>query len=107
MTYLTRVLLISAAAVMASGSCGQVARAEEAESGAAAPDLAQGRVVYERWCVHCHAPHGAMSGTIALDAKYEGRIPPALIHRTDLNPDVVAAWSGCGYATEAQGHGRS
>jgi len=56
---------------------------------AAEPDLQQGQVVYERWCAPCHAPGNIYPGTVALQTKYEGKIPAALMARTDMTPEFV------------------
>ena len=62
-----------------------------AATGAAAqgPVLQQGKKVYDRWCVACHAAGDAYPGTLALQAKYKGEVPAALEQRKDLNPDLV------------------
>lgn len=57
--------------------------------------LAQGRRVYDTWCATCHGPgpgrYGrGLTGTEALEAKYEGKVPPVLDQRTDLTPEFVA-----------------
>ncbi len=59
------------------------------ELGETAPDLAEGRTVYDKWCATCHSPNGRMPGTIALEAKYKGELAPALVYRTDLTPETV------------------
>jgi mono/diheme cytochrome c family protein len=56
---------------------------------AAEPDLQQGRVVYEKWCAPCHAPGNVYPGTMALQTKYEGKIPAVLLERTDMTPEFV------------------
>ena len=55
-----------------------------------APELQAGRAVYEEWCATCHTPNGFMPGTIALEAKYQGDLPAALIYRKDFTPETVA-----------------
>lgn len=54
----------------------------------------QGKRVYDTWCVHCHGPgpgrYGrGLTGTEALDAKYDGKLPAVLDERTDLTPELV------------------
>jgi len=56
---------------------------------AAEPNLQQGQVVYDRWCAPCHAPGNIYPGTMALQTKYEGKTPAALIERTDMTPEFV------------------
>lgn len=72
-----RVLMLLAAAPFAA----QAAEPAPAASGAA---------VYNRWCVHCHAPGRGNPGTESLQVKYGGKIPAVLVERTDLAPEVVA-----------------
>ena len=74
-------LCISTLAVLILCACGHVQ--------AAGPDLQQGQVVYERWCAPCHAPGNMYPGTMALQTKYEGKIPAALMARTDMTPEFV------------------
>lgn len=62
-----------------------------------APSAANGRVIYNKWCVYCHgavAPAegpGALPGTAALTVKYKGRLPAVLEERTDLAPEFIRA----------------
>jgi mono/diheme cytochrome c family protein len=56
---------------------------------AAKPDLQQGQAVYDKWCAPCHAPGNAYPGTMALQTKYEGKIPAVLLERTDMTPEFV------------------
>ena len=58
---------------------------------------AVGKRVYETWCVACHGPgtgyYGrGLTGTEALEAKYEGKVPPVLDQRTDLTPEFVSVF---------------
>ena len=53
-----------------------------------------GQRVYEKWCVNCHGPgpgrYGTgLTGTAALEAKYNGTRPAVLNERTDLTPALV------------------
>lgn len=63
-----------------------------------APSAADGKVVYDHWCVHCHgavAPEqflfggGTLPGTGALQVKYDGQLPAVLEERTDLDPEFI------------------
>lgn len=54
-----------------------------------------GKRVYQRWCVECHGPGVGfmgrpLTGTEALEAKYDGKLPAVLDERTDLTPTFVA-----------------
>lgn len=49
-----------------------------------------GEAVYNRWCVHCHAPGRGMPGTESLQVKYGGKLPAVLRERSDLSPQAVA-----------------
>jgi (+)-pinoresinol hydroxylase len=51
---------------------------------------AAGPHVFEKWCAPCHAAGPGHPGTIALSAKYQGRLPGALLERTDLTPQTVS-----------------
>lgn len=56
--------------------------------------LTRGKRLYNTWCVDCHGPgpgrHGhGLTGTEALDAKYDGKVPAVLDERTDLTPALV------------------
>ena len=64
----------------------------------AAPDAKNGKAVFDNWCAACHAANPRLAGTLALQTKYEGKIPAALEARTDLTPDVVAAFVRNGVA---------
>jgi mono/diheme cytochrome c family protein len=43
-----------------------------------------GREVYQYWCASCHGRGTGVPGTIALQAKYAGKVPAPLEDRTDL-----------------------
>ena len=64
----------------------------------AAPDPKNGKAEFDNWCASCHAANPRLAGTLALQTKYEGKIPAALEARTDLTPDVVAAFVRNGIA---------
>lgn len=61
------------------------------------PSAANGKVIYNKWCVYCHgavAPAegpGALPGTAALSVKYKGTLPAVLEERTDLAPEFIRA----------------
>jgi mono/diheme cytochrome c family protein len=62
---------------------------------AAQSQLIAGKRVYATWCVNCHGPgpgrYGrGLTGTEALEAKYEGKVPAVLDERTDLTPTFVS-----------------
>jgi mono/diheme cytochrome c family protein len=57
-----------------------------------AAEPASGEAVYQRWCVHCHAAGRGNPGTESLQVKYAGKTPAVLLERTDLTPQVVAAF---------------
>jgi mono/diheme cytochrome c family protein len=56
---------------------------------AAGPD---GKAVYEHWCAPCHAPGPGHPGTQSLQLKYQGKLPPVLLERTDLAPRAVSVF---------------
>ena len=58
---------------------------------AAAP-AASGEAVYQRWCSHCHSTGRGNPGTESLQVKYGGKVPAALLERTDLAPEAVAVF---------------
>ena len=43
-------------------------------------------------CAPCHAPGPGHPGTQSLQLKYAGKLPPALLDRTDLAPQAVAVF---------------
>ncbi len=58
--------------------------------------LAEGKRVYDYWCLPCHGTglglpgFGALPGTQQLALKYRGTaIPPLLEERTDLVPEFI------------------
>jgi (+)-pinoresinol hydroxylase len=62
-------------------------------AGAADGSVADGKVVFDRWCSGCHAPTSdrrkLLAGTYALEQRYKGTKPAALEQRTDLSPDLI------------------
>jgi mono/diheme cytochrome c family protein len=63
-----------------------------AASAAAQTPGASGKAIYEHWCAPCHAPGPGHPGTQSLQVKYAGKLPPVLLDRTDLSPQVVAVF---------------
>lgn len=53
--------------------------------------LAQGKAVYDKWCVICHGEENGSSGggTMALRVLYKGALPAKLEDRTDLTPELI------------------
>ena len=51
--------------------------------------LQRGQQVYDAWCGHCHNTGPGNPGTIALEVRYQGAKPAALMERTDLTPDLT------------------
>ena len=74
----------------AAGLLALAGYAASAANGTAAPELAEGKVVYDKWCTPCHGDAPRLAGTLALQTKYEGKIPAALELRTDLTPETVS-----------------
>jgi mono/diheme cytochrome c family protein len=44
----------------------------------------KGRELYQYWCATCHGRGTGFPGTIALQTKYEGKVPALLEDRTNL-----------------------
>ena len=57
---------------------------------AAAAEADLGQQVYQRWCVHCHAPGRGNPGTQSLQVKYQGKVPAVLLERTDITPEFIS-----------------
>ncbi len=68
----------------------QPATAQRTSATASAAQIENGKQVYEMWCAACHDANPRLAGTLALQTKYEGKIPAALEARTDLTPELVA-----------------
>jgi (+)-pinoresinol hydroxylase len=65
--------------------------ASSAFAGAPAkPGHSAGEAVFTRWCSHCHITGRGNPGTESLQVKYGGKIPAALLERTDLTADGYA-----------------
>jgi (+)-pinoresinol hydroxylase len=59
-------------------------------AGAAQGATPDGKAVYEHWCAPCHAPGPGHPGTQSLQFKYQGKLPPVLLDRSDLTPQAVS-----------------
>lgn len=77
---------------ISAGLVAVAAFAAYAASAANAPParLAEGKAIFDKWCAPCHADSPRLAGTLALQTKYEGKIPAALELRTDLTPETVS-----------------
>lgn len=77
---------------ISAGLVAVTAFAAYAASAANAPParLTEGKAVFDKWCAPCHADSPRLAGTLALQTKYEGKIPAALELRTDLTPETVS-----------------
>ena len=53
------------------------------------PAADRGREVYQYWCATCHGRGAGSPGTVALQAKYAGKVPAVLEDRTDLSAATV------------------
>ncbi len=51
--------------------------------------LQRGQQVFDHWCAPCHGTGPGNSGTVALEVRYQGSKPAALMERTDLTPDLT------------------
>ena len=49
----------------------------------------RGRELYQYWCATCHGRGTGFPGTVALQAKYAGKVPAVLEDRTDLSAATV------------------
>ncbi len=82
-------LLLGCAALLALGVVGSATAQQATRTGPGAPELAEGRALYARWCAPCHAANPRLAGTMSLQAKYEGSVPAVLEDRTDLSAPVI------------------
>ena len=82
--------IVLAAVAVAALAFGVAQAQDSARTGPTAPELAEGKAVFAKWCAPCHAPDSGLAGTFALQHKYEGTVPAALENRTDLQPALVA-----------------
>lgn len=51
-----------------------------------------GYVQYQDYCAVCHGTGVGKPGTLALQAKYKGKIPALLADRTDLTPALIKTY---------------
>jgi mono/diheme cytochrome c family protein len=84
---------ITIAAGLAFALCASAASSQQAEGDA---QHAQGKQVYDHWCLPCHGPglglpgFNELPGTQQLRIKYrDTQLSPLLTERTDLVPDFV------------------
>lgn len=94
---LPRGLCLVASSVVCALACGLAQAGDDQGASARSPQVAAGKQVYEAWCVWCHGPgpgrYGTgLTGTAALEAKYNGKLPAVLDERRDLTPEVVRAY---------------
>jgi mono/diheme cytochrome c family protein len=61
-------------------------------AGGAQAATPSGKAVYEHWCAPCHAPGPGHPGTQSLQMKYQGKLAPVLLDRTDLTPQAVSVF---------------
>lgn len=85
-------------AVLLAATPASAAQPVKADKAAAAQRVENGKAVFAKWCAPCHAPNPKLAGTLALQTKYQGKIPAALEERTDLTPDLIAAFVRNGVA---------
>ena len=52
------------------------------------PARSAGGKIFDKWCSDCHHTAGG-SGSMALQRKYQGRLPAVLEQRTDLVPVYI------------------
>jgi mono/diheme cytochrome c family protein len=64
----------------------------------AAPQVENGKAVFQKWCAPCHAANPKLAGTLALQTKYKSEMPAALEQRTDLTPELVGYFVRTGVA---------
>jgi len=86
------VLVICALAALLSGTS-----LVAADKPTAAPANTNGKMVFDQWCLGCHArmggPSGAFgfppAGSYRLQQRYKDAVPAALEDRVDLNPELI------------------
>lgn len=71
--------------------------AAPAQSAERSEQTLHGQQVYNHWCLPCHGREPGryglgQTGTLALQVKYEGKVPAVLEDRTDLTPPMVAVF---------------
>lgn len=71
--------------------------AAPAEGAERSEQALHGQQVYNHWCLPCHGREPGryglgQTGTLALQVRYEGKVPAVLEDRTDLTPPMVAVF---------------
>jgi len=89
-----RAILVFGAVLFAAVSAPGLAAGEPQ----AQPSAENGKLVFAKWCAPCHAPNPKLAGTLALQTKYQGKIPAALEQRSDLTPELIATFVRNGVA---------
>ncbi|MEZ5983912.1 MAG: cytochrome c [Parvularculaceae bacterium] len=79
--------------LLAVAACGKKEAATPTPAEPVQPALSEemlaGKVVYDKWCSHCHDPGAHHPGTNALTVKYQGVKSGVLLEWTDLAPETV------------------
>lgn len=60
----------------------------------ATPDITNGKLVYDHWCLDCHAPMTGFgmfppAGSYRLQQRYHDTLPATLEERPDLTPALI------------------
>jgi len=82
-----RILMLSTL-MLGCALAAQMTPAQRASAQAAEPARSEGERIYAKWCSDCHSTEGG-PGSVALERKYQGRIPSVLEQRGDLSPGYV------------------
>lgn len=98
MKQLVAIAALVGAALAGAAALAATAVAADPRGAATAPEFGHGKQVFAHWCAPCHGPAPRLAGTLALQTKYNGDVPPALEDRTDLTPEVVAYFVRTGVA---------
>lgn len=80
----------SALLIAALGGCALQGHSAPAPPAAPQPQPVRsaGGKIFDKWCSDCHHTAGG-SGSMALQRKYQGRLPAVLEQRTDLLPVYI------------------
>lgn len=89
-----RAIIVSGAVLLASVSTPAFSAGEPM----AQPSAENGKLVFAKWCAPCHAPNPKLAGTLALQTKYQGKIPAALEQRSDLTSELITTFVRNGVA---------
>jgi len=73
-------------------------RGDDQRMDSGAIESGQGRAVYDHWCSACHDEGELFPGTAALQVKYRGALPAALLRRTDLTPELIKYYVRHGFS---------